>query len=213
MTEIKVIKNEEDYSEALKMLEGLVSLDPDPESDEGEKLNLLATLIESYESRAFPVTVSDPIEAIKFRMDQRDLKPADLIPYLGSKSRVSEILSGKRPLSLEMMRVLEVGLGIPAKVLLKQSSPGEDSFFENWNKSLLKDMAQRGYFGSKKLTNENAGTLVKSFFMTAGVPVQLQGLLRQSSYRSAPTTDRHALTAWATKIMQKAKAVKSVPEY
>ncbi len=213
MNEIKVIKTKEDYAAALILIESLVDIDPMPDSEEGERLALLTTLVRDYESRTFPESLPDPIEAIKFRMEQAGLKPADLIPYLGSRSRVSEILSGKRQLTIEMMRALEKGLGIPAKVLLKHPAVDEDSFFNNWSKSLLKDMAQRGYFGAEKVTDVNSGTLVKSFFFGGGVPMQLQGMLRQSSYRSAPTTDKHALAAWATRVMQKAKTVKAVPEY
>ena len=106
MDKIKVIKTEQDYQEALKLLEELIGRDPDPESAEGEQLSLLSTLIQDYESKAFPATLPNPIEAIKFRMDQADLKPADLIPYLGSRSRVSEILSGKRQLTIDMVRAL-----------------------------------------------------------------------------------------------------------
>src|ERR1700688_3776610 len=99
MIEIKVIKNENDYREALKAIEALMVNDPDPESAEGEQLDLLSTLVADYESKLFPSTLPDPVEAIKFRMEQADLKPADLVPFIGSKSRVSEILSGKRKLT------------------------------------------------------------------------------------------------------------------
>src|SRR5229473_5500946 len=99
MIEVKVIKNEKDYREALNAIEMLVANDPDPESAEGEQLELLSTLVADYESKFFPSTLPDPVEAIKFRMEQVDLKPADLVPFIGSKSRVSEILSGKRKLT------------------------------------------------------------------------------------------------------------------
>src|ERR1700733_4565990 len=107
MIEIKVIKTENDYREALKSIEMLMAHDPDPESAEGEQLELLSTLVADYESKAFPTTLPDPVEAIKFRMEQADLKPGDLVPFIGSKSRVSEILSGKRKLTVDMMRALE----------------------------------------------------------------------------------------------------------
>jgi len=127
MNKIKVIKTEKDYQDALALLETLVALDPDPETEEGEQLNLLAALIEDYEEREFPQTLPDPIEAIKFRMEQSNLKPSDLIPYLGSRSRVSEILSGKRQLTLNMVRALESGLEIPAKVLIQKSNQYEQN--------------------------------------------------------------------------------------
>jgi HTH-type transcriptional regulator / antitoxin HigA len=127
MEKIKVIKTEQDYQDALKLAEKLISHDPDPDSTEGEQLSLLGTLIQDYEARAFPIALPSPIEAIKFRMDQAGLKPTDLIPYLGSRSRVSEILSGKRQLTIDMIRTLSEGLGIPAKVLIKQPEPDGES--------------------------------------------------------------------------------------
>jgi len=92
MTEIKIIKTKEDYDAALKLIEVLMANDPNPESDEGEKLSLLTTLVEDYESKVFSRSLPDPIEAIKFRMEQANLKAADLIPYFGTRSRVSEVL-------------------------------------------------------------------------------------------------------------------------
>src|SRR5579884_1495550 len=151
MVDIKVIKTEEDYREALRSIAALMAKDPDPESAEGEQLELLSTLVADYESRMFPATLPDPIEAIKFRMEQADLKAADLIPYIGSRSRVSEILSGKRTLTVEMMRALESGLGIPAKVLLGQPSQDESSQYRNWDRRLLQEMEGRGYFGKLSL--------------------------------------------------------------
>ncbi len=113
---------------------------PEPESEEGDQLHLLSTLIEDYESKSFPQTLPDPVEAIKFRMEQEDLKPVDLIPYIGSRSRVSEILSGKRTLTLDMIRNLETGLGIPAKVLVRKPEEKDGSIFSNWSHDLLKEI-------------------------------------------------------------------------
>ena len=84
-------------------------------------------------------------------MEQADLKPADLIPYLGSRSRVSEILSGKRPLTLDMVRALSEGLGIPAKVLIKQPDSLEESEYQGWDNRLVTEMEARGYFGNASL--------------------------------------------------------------
>lgn len=213
MNAIKQIKTKDDYEGALKLIETLAANDPHPDSDEGEKLSLLATLVADYEAKTFPETLPDPIEAIKFRMEQASLKPTDLIPYIGSRSRVSEILSGKRQLTIEMMRALEMGLGIPAKVLLREPQDSEDSMFSNWSKTLLKEMSNRGYFGNRSLTNTNGPELVKHFFSIVGSPLQLQGMLRQSSYRSAPATDKRALAAWAGRIIEKAGKVKMPVKY
>jgi len=213
MDNIKVIKTKEDYEAALKMIEALMANDPDSESEAGEKLSILTTLVEDYESKLFPESFPSPVEAIKFRMEQANLKPTDLIPFIGSRSRVSEILSGKRKLTVEMMRALESGLGIPAKVLLKEPENDTDSIYQNWSKNLLREMSNRGYFGNKALTDANGGVLIKSFFSQIGNPAQLQGMLRQSSYRSDPSTDKRALSAWATRILEKAGRVKTTTKY
>jgi HTH-type transcriptional regulator/antitoxin HigA len=213
MVEIKVIKTENDYRAALKSIEALVAKDPDPESTEGEQLELLSTLVADYESRYFPPTLPDPVEAIKFRMEQANLKPADLVPFIGSKSRVSEILSGKRKLTVEMMRALEAGLGIPAKVLLGQPIQDENSQYHNWDAGVLKEMKERGYFGKSSLKTSNPADLVRHFFEPICSPAQLLGMLRQSSYRSSPRTDRHALAAWAGAVLKKAEQAKVPIKY
>jgi len=213
MSEIKVIKTEQDYKEALKLIQELIGRDPDPESTEGEQLNLLGTLIQDYEARVFPEELPDPIEAIKFRMEQAGLKPMDLIPYIGSRSRVSEILSGKRPLTLEMIRALEAGLGIPAKVLIKKPKEDANSEYETWSNRLVAEMGKRGYFGNYSLKNCSKMELLKNFFVSIGSPAQIIGLARKSSYRSSPLTDRRALSAWAVCVLKKAKKVKISTKY
>ncbi len=118
----KVIKNETEYGETLSSLEGLLDLDPAPGTAENEKLELLTLLVEDYESRQYEFIPPTPIEAIKFRMEQQKLNPRDLIPYIGSRSKVSEVLSGKRSLTLSMIRALSSGLGIPANVLIQEQN-------------------------------------------------------------------------------------------
>lgn len=213
MNDIKVIKTKKDYEAAIKLIDALMTSDPTPDSEDGEKLSILATLIEDYESKMFPSSLPGPIEAIKFRMEQENLKPADLIPYIGSRSRVSEILSGKRALTVEMMRALESGLGIPAKVLLKEPPQNADSIFSKWSKPLLKEMSSRGYFGKHILTDTNGRNLIQEFFDGISSPLQLQGMLRQSNYRSAPTTDKYALAAWSARILSKAKKINIQVKY
>ena len=112
----RLIKTEEDYNNALARIEEL--FDADINTPEGDELELLVTLVEFYEKEMFPIEAPDPISAIKFRMEQMDLNNNDLIPFIGNKSKVSEVLSGKRALSLNMIRKLHEGLGIPADVLI-----------------------------------------------------------------------------------------------
>jgi HTH-type transcriptional regulator/antitoxin HigA len=116
----KIIRNEADYEAALGRIEALMENDPEPTSPEGEELELLCMLVERYEEKEFPMDLPDPISAIRFRMEQQGLKAKDLVPYIGSAPKVSEVLSGSRPLSLTMIRKLVNGLGIPAEVLLKE---------------------------------------------------------------------------------------------
>ena len=116
--DIKVIKNQEDYEAALQSLSELMDRDPAPGSLEENSLELLMLVIRDYEQKIVEAVVVDPVEAIKFRMDQMDLSRQELIPYMGSISRVSEVLSGKRNLSLSMIRKLHEGLGIPLESLL-----------------------------------------------------------------------------------------------
>src|SRR5688572_12531758 len=112
----KLIKTEAGCKAALKRIDEI--FDAKPGTAEGDEFELLSALVELYEQRAFPMDPPDPLVAIQFRMEQQGLKPKDLVPYLGSASKVSEVLSGRRGLSVTMMRNLVSGLGIPAKVLL-----------------------------------------------------------------------------------------------
>jgi HTH-type transcriptional regulator/antitoxin HigA len=119
--EIRPIHNEHDYKEALQTVSGLVDADPAPGTPEGDRLEVLATLVERYEAEHFPLDLPDPIEAIKFRMEQSGLAIKDLEPMIGRPNRVYEVLNRKRPLTLAMIRRLHLGLGIPAEVLVAQA--------------------------------------------------------------------------------------------
>ncbi|MEI7789326.1 MAG: transcriptional regulator [Chlorobiaceae bacterium] len=116
--EIKPIKSELDYKDALHRMEVIFSAKPGTE--EGDELEILGILIEQYEEANFPFDLPDPIEAIMFRMDQMDLNQSDLTKIIGSKSRASEIMNRKRPLSIRQIRTLQKTLNIPAEVLLKE---------------------------------------------------------------------------------------------
>ena len=115
----KVIKTEAEYKATLARIEAI--FDAKPGTAKGDELELLLLLVETYEDRTYPIDLPDPIAALRFRMDQEGLKPKDLIPYIGSKSKVSEVLSGRRALSLTMIRKLVAGLHFPAEVALRQT--------------------------------------------------------------------------------------------
>ena len=119
MITIKPIRTEADYRTALKEVESLMTAGPD--TPEGERLDVLVTLIEAYEREHYPLELPDPIEAIKFVMEQRALTVKDLEPMIGRSNRVYEILNRKRPLTLKMIWKLHTDLGIPAESLIRQN--------------------------------------------------------------------------------------------
>ena len=114
--EIKPIKTEKDYNEAIQRIEQLWGAKKN--SPDGDEFDLLCTIVEAYEIKHFPILPPDPIDAIVFRMEQMNMTKSDMAKYLGSKSRVSEILSRKRQLTLKMVKSVYKGLKIPAEILL-----------------------------------------------------------------------------------------------
>ncbi|MCM4161574.1 helix-turn-helix domain-containing protein [Antarcticibacterium flavum] len=115
--DIKPIRNEQDYQNALDRLE--VIFDAKKGTEEGDELEILSILIDRYENENFPIEMPDPIEAIKFRMEQMGMKQKDLAEIVGFKSRVSEVLNKKRKLTLDMIRKLNTTLHIPTEVLIQ----------------------------------------------------------------------------------------------
>lgn len=203
---IKVIKTDEEYKAALNQIEALMDKDPDPESHDGELLELLSTLVQDYESKRFPVSVPDPIEAILYRMEQQGLSQRDLIPYIGSRSKVSEVLSRKRPLTIKMMRALQAGLGIPARILLQESEQASDNT-ASWEDFPLREMEKNNYFEEKLPKNtDKLNEIVSAFFSAVGSPSNVVGLLKKTNYiRSARPMNKYALMAWSARVVNKAK--------
>jgi HTH-type transcriptional regulator/antitoxin HigA len=118
--EINAIRTEADYLFALQEVSTLIDLDPAADSADGERLDVLGTLVQAYEAKHYPIDPPDPIEAIKFRMEQSEMSVKDLVPFIGPLNRVYEVLSYKRSLSLSMIRRLSDGLHIPAEVLIRE---------------------------------------------------------------------------------------------
>lgn len=116
--DIRPIRNEADYEAALDAISALMEADPPIGTAEGDRLDVLVTLVQAYEAQQYPVLPPDPIDAIQFRMEQQGLTVADMRPYIGPPNRVYEVLSRKRGLSLAMIRRLHKGLGIPAERLI-----------------------------------------------------------------------------------------------
>lgn len=116
---IRPIHNESAYKAALKEISILVDLDPEVDTQEGDRLEIMATLVQAYEAQHFPIELPDPIEAIKFRMEQSGMSPKDLVPMIGRSNRVYEVLNRTRPLTLIMIRKLHEQMGIPVESLIK----------------------------------------------------------------------------------------------
>jgi HTH-type transcriptional regulator/antitoxin HigA len=117
--DIVPLKTKRDHRRALKEIEGLMGAKSG--SPEGDRLDVLVTLVEAFEARHFPIDLPDPVEAIKYHMEQKGLEPRDLVQFIGNRNRVYEVLNRKRPLTLRMVWRLHKGLGIPAESLIKVS--------------------------------------------------------------------------------------------
>lgn len=118
---VRAVHDEQDYEVVLAEIGGL--MDARPGSPDGDRLDVLVALVEAYEARHWPVAAPNPIDAIRIRMQQKNLRPRDLEPMIGSRGRVSEILSGRRSLTLPMIRRLSRGLDLDASVLIQEITP------------------------------------------------------------------------------------------
>jgi HTH-type transcriptional regulator / antitoxin HigA len=119
---IRPIHTKADYKAALKLVSALVDADPKRGTPQADELEVRGTLVQSYEAQHYPLALPDPIEAIKFRMEQQGLVAKDLQPMIGGLNRVYEVLNRKRPLSLAMVRRLNAGLGISAECLIREAA-------------------------------------------------------------------------------------------
>ncbi|MBI3916548.1 MAG: helix-turn-helix domain-containing protein [Betaproteobacteria bacterium] len=123
MLEAKIIKTEDQYRAYLAEVDRLAADDPVPGTADGDRLELLAKLVEDYEKERFRFRRPDPIDAIRFRMEEQGLRQKDLAPLLGGRNRVSEVLAGKRPLTVSAIRALSDALHIPADLLVQEPGP------------------------------------------------------------------------------------------
>ncbi len=198
--EAKIIKSETEYEAALAHVETL--MDAAPGSPAEAELELFAMLIEQYEEAYYPIDLPDPIEAIKFRMEQEGLTRKDMRPYLGSQSKVSEVFNYKRPLSLAMIRALHTGLGIPAEVLLQEPGKelGERKY--NYKDFPFSEIYNRGYFksfnGTLQQAKDHAEELLETLFSAFGGEMPEPIYCRNSSKEIA----RSALLAWQARSLE-----------
>jgi HTH-type transcriptional regulator/antitoxin HigA len=205
---IKVIRTEADYEAALEQLESLLAADPT--SRDADLIEVLSVLIERYEEENFPVEMPDPIEAIKFRMDQKGLKQKDLIPFMGSKGIVSEVLNHRRKLSQNMIRALHKGLGIPYEILMQdpEATFQEQTFFVD--DFPFTEMVRQGYFPgydnvrkAKLYAEELLKSLMKPILMQLNQPI----LCKHGNQE----IDKNALLAWKARACAIAMEKELVP--
>lgn len=195
----KVLKNEAEYEAALAYAYTL--MDAEPGSQEEEELDLFTMLIEQYEQEHYPIAPPDPVDAILFRMDQEGLTRKDLAAYIGSQSKVSEVLNRKRPLSLSMIRSLHEGLGIPADVLLQEPGRQLASSRYDYRCYPFAEMLRRNYFtdwrGNLPAAKEQSEELLTAFFASLGDAKPQAVYCR----RAKEEIDVNALTAWQARVL------------
>lgn len=211
MSDIKVIQTEQQHRDYLKEVHDLIMKMPQLGTPESDRLELLTVLIEAYENTKYPVEPPDPIDAILFRMQEKGLKQADLVPYFGTRSRVSEVLSRKRPLTVAMIRALAIGLGISAETLVGFTAPDKPQTKEDvdWSRFPIKEMITRGWV--QKIiggTNTSAENVVQEFISNVGWPSGEAAFKRTLSGEAYSPTTKYALYAWLARVIQRAREKK-----
>lgn len=210
--EAKVIRTEEQYAAYLDEVQALISEGPNLNRGKSERLELLIVLLEAYENSKYPVESPDPIDAILFRMNEKGLKQADLVPYFGTSSRVSEVLNRKRPLTVQMIRALTIGLGISADTLVGASLPDTSISKKSvdWSKFPIKEMARRGWIENLgKVATDRIEDVVKGFISDAGLHFGTASFRRTLAGEAESPTTRYALYAWLARVIQRARDKKA----
>lgn len=212
---IKALRTEADYEAALARIDAL--MDAEPGTPEGEELDVLADLVEHHEEKQVAMGYPSAVAAIEFRLDQAGLTQRDLVPFIGSRAKVSEVLSGKRQISMPMARALHEHLGIPAEVLLQERGVSlEDPLAGiEWNRFPLKAMAKLGWIPKVKNLESRAQELVGDLIRRAGVPaVAAAALYRRNDYaRANAKMDPYALKAWCWKVLADASEARPPVPY
>jgi HTH-type transcriptional regulator/antitoxin HigA len=204
MTIQKIIKTEEDYNLTLNRIEKL--MDAKPGTSEFDELELLSTLTEIYEDKHYPISMPDPVSAIKFRMEQLGLSQQDLVASIGSRSKVSEVLHRKRNLTLSMMRGLNKGLGISPDILLQEPdafSP-EDVPQLEYEKIPVKEMAKKGWIPNMLDVANHREEIIRELIKKAGGMKSVECCLFRKSKgaRENAKNDSYALIAWCLKVLE-----------
>ncbi len=210
---IRPIRTEDDYQAVLARIDAL--MDAVPGSDKADELEVLTTLVELFEEEHFPIDLPDPITAIKFRMEQEGLSQSDLAPIFGSRAKVSEVLSGRRKLTLKMIRALNEHLGIPAEVLIRTGEFPENVEGVEWEQFPLLDMAKLGWVERANDLKDRAEEVMRDLIERAGG----LGAVPQAMYRKTTggrrnaKTNPYALQAWCLQILADARETELAGSY
>ncbi|WP_199914800.1 hypothetical protein [Pseudovibrio sp. Alg231-02] len=216
MTFIRPIRTEADYDSALERIEVLMDEASDDDRSQDE-LEVLCTLVEAYEAKHHPIDLPDPIDAIKFRMEQEGLSQKDLEPFIGSRSKVSEVLSRKRSLTLAMIRALNKHLGIPAEVLIgKENSKLPENMSDVvWEKFPLLQMAKLGWVSQTENFKDRAEEIMRDLITRAcgeqAIPAPMYR--KNNSVRRNAKMDPYALQAWCLHVLAKARSQPLTTKY
>ena len=215
MVNVRPIRTEDDYELALARIHEIFHAEIG--TPEGDELDILTSLVELYEAKHHPIEVPSALAAIEFHMDQHGLKQRDLIPYIGGRAKVSEVLSGKRPITMSMARALHRHLGIPADILLQEPGAALDSTFDDIDprKFPLKTMAKRGWISEAPDLEDRAEELIRDLIRRAGCrELAAAPVYRKNDHRRINTkTDPYALKAWCWQLMAEARAAQPQTDY
>jgi HTH-type transcriptional regulator / antitoxin HigA len=206
--EAKLIRTEDQYRSYLTEVQALIAESPVPGSKASDRLELLTVLIEAYENTKYPIETPDPIDAILFRMREKGLKQADLVPYFGTRSRVSEVLARKRPLTVQMIRALSLGLGLSTETLvgLSTADAPQQKAGIDWGKFPIKEMSRRGWLDQvTELAKTSVEDIVKGFIADAGLQFGAASFRRTLAGEAQSPTTRYALYAWLARVIQQAR--------
>ncbi len=199
----KLIKTEEDYNIVLSRIEAL--MDAETNTPESEELELLVRLVEIYEDEHYAMDMPEAVDAIKFRMEQLGLNQQGLVPFIGSKSKVSEILNKKRPLTLSMMRSLHHNLGIPAEIFLQKTGGSFLKSIPNidWHLFPVKEMSKRGWIQPVINVRDSAEEAIRLFINDCCPKGEMieTCFKENSGNRINAKTDDYALKSWCIRIM------------
>jgi len=200
---IKAIRTEADHGAALERIDALMGASAGTPA--GDELDVLVDLVEHYEEKHVPMGFPTPVAAIQFRMEQAGLAPRDLVPYLGSRAKVSEVLSGKRALTMRMARALHDHLGIPAEVLLQQAEEPDVGQLKSadWSKFPVREMVKAGWLPKAARSAGRAGKYLTDLIRRAGcAQLQPAALYRKNDQaRSNAKSDPWALEAWCWQVL------------